>query len=149
MSRTNSQAEIISEEQLVPRANRLVIKKNNQRVASDSHITNTMLRFMPPLNPNKTYTKLPLEINILEFIKTLGYDEDPETKMLFVAKNGRHKTSSIIKSYSECSQQKSYGKRLSWDTVRLPLHQILWGIIYSANLDFASLIWDKIKMANS
>ncbi|GJX86032.1 hypothetical protein Tco_0336806 [Tanacetum coccineum] len=29
MSRTNSQAEIVSEEQLVPRANRLVIKKNN------------------------------------------------------------------------------------------------------------------------
>ncbi|GJU14293.1 hypothetical protein Tco_1142259 [Tanacetum coccineum] len=45
MSRTNSQAEIVSEEQLVPRANRLVIKKNNQRVASDSHITDTMLRF--------------------------------------------------------------------------------------------------------
>ncbi|GKC73051.1 hypothetical protein Tco_1118934, partial [Tanacetum coccineum] len=46
MSRTNSQAENVSEEQLVPRANRLVIKKNNQRVASDSHITDTMLRFV-------------------------------------------------------------------------------------------------------
>ncbi|GJS66213.1 hypothetical protein Tco_0680777 [Tanacetum coccineum] len=46
MSRTNSQAKIVSEEQLVPRANRLVIKKNNQRVASDSHITDTMLRFI-------------------------------------------------------------------------------------------------------
>ncbi|GJW19589.1 hypothetical protein Tco_0351260 [Tanacetum coccineum] len=31
MSRTNSQAEIVFEEQLVPRANRLIIKKNNQR----------------------------------------------------------------------------------------------------------------------
>ncbi|GKC50141.1 hypothetical protein Tco_1072886 [Tanacetum coccineum] len=46
MSRTNSQAKIVSEEQLVPRANRLVIKKNNHRVASDSHITDTMLRFV-------------------------------------------------------------------------------------------------------
>ncbi|GJX80487.1 hypothetical protein Tco_0328636 [Tanacetum coccineum] len=45
MARTNSQAEIISKEQLVPRANRLVIKKNNERVALDSHITDTMLRF--------------------------------------------------------------------------------------------------------
>ncbi|GJV04205.1 hypothetical protein Tco_1337774 [Tanacetum coccineum] len=46
MSRTNSQADIASEEQMVPRTNRLVIKKNNQRVASDSHITDTMLRFV-------------------------------------------------------------------------------------------------------
>ncbi|GJU67683.1 hypothetical protein Tco_1253942 [Tanacetum coccineum] len=45
MSRTNSNAESISKEQLVPRANRLVIKKNNKCVASDSHITDTMLRF--------------------------------------------------------------------------------------------------------
>ncbi|GKE41076.1 hypothetical protein Tco_1464481 [Tanacetum coccineum] len=97
MSRTNSQAEIVSEELLVPRANRLVIKKNNH---------------MPSPNPNNTYIKPPSKNQILKFIKTLGYDEDPETKMLFVAKNGRHKTSSIIKSYSECSQQKSYGKRL-------------------------------------
>ncbi|GKC98239.1 hypothetical protein Tco_1168514, partial [Tanacetum coccineum] len=93
MSRTNSQAEIASEEQLVPRANRLVIKKNNQRVTLDSHITDTMLRFvvkilkhhklyksvlqMPPPDPNSTYIKPPSEIQILEFIKTLGYDEDP------------------------------------------------------------------------
>ncbi|GJV76143.1 hypothetical protein Tco_1507727 [Tanacetum coccineum] len=90
MSRTNSQAEIIFEEQLVPRANRLVIKKNNHHVASDSHTTNTMLRFVieilrhhklykpvsltstiPPPDPNNSYTKPPSEIQILEFIKTL------------------------------------------------------------------------------
>ncbi|GJX78606.1 hypothetical protein Tco_0326755 [Tanacetum coccineum] len=146
MSRTISQAEIVSEEQLVPRANRLVIKKNNQRVTSDSHITDTMLRFvieilrhhklykpvsltatiliiylhqlwitinhnknnhtftfeldthtftltpellrivlqMPPPDPNHTYTKPPSKNQILEFIKTLGYDEDHETKMIAV-----------------------------------------------------------------
>ncbi|GJY12437.1 hypothetical protein Tco_0381746 [Tanacetum coccineum] len=36
-------------------------------------------------------------------------------------------------------------KDSSWDTVRLPILQILWGIIYSANLDFASLIWDEFE----
>ncbi|GJX74022.1 hypothetical protein Tco_0312617 [Tanacetum coccineum] len=46
MSRTNSQAKIVSKEQLVSLSNRLVIKKNNQRVTSDSHITATMLRFV-------------------------------------------------------------------------------------------------------
>ncbi|GJW83968.1 hypothetical protein Tco_0157113 [Tanacetum coccineum] len=104
-ARTNSQAEIVSEEQLVLRANRLVIKKNNQRVASDSHITDTMLRFvveilrhhklynpvsliatMPPPDLNNTYIQPPSEIQILAFIKTLGYDEDPETKLIVVSK---------------------------------------------------------------
>ncbi|GJS18382.1 hypothetical protein Tco_0412854 [Tanacetum coccineum] len=148
MSRTNSQAEIVPEEQLVPRANRLVIKKNNQRVASDSYITDIMLRFvveilrhhklykpvsltatiliiylhrfwttinhnknnhtftfeldthtftltpglliivlqMPHPDPNNTYIKPPSENEILEIIKTLGYDEDPETKMIAISK---------------------------------------------------------------
>ncbi|GJV89814.1 hypothetical protein Tco_1533752 [Tanacetum coccineum] len=37
---------------------------------------------MAPPNLNNTYTKPPLEIQILEFINTLGYDEDTETKMI-------------------------------------------------------------------
>ncbi|GKC21347.1 hypothetical protein Tco_1023497 [Tanacetum coccineum] len=43
--RANPQATIVSKEQLVSHANRYVIKKNNQRVASDSAITDNMLRF--------------------------------------------------------------------------------------------------------
>ncbi|GJZ71330.1 hypothetical protein Tco_0635181 [Tanacetum coccineum] len=148
MSRTNSQAKIVSEEQLVPSANTLVIKKNNKRVTLDSQITDIMLRFvveilrhyklykpisltttvpiiyqhqfwttinhnknnhtftfeldthtftlilgllktvlqMPPPDANNNYTKPPSEFQILEFIKTLGYDEDPETKMIVVSK---------------------------------------------------------------
>ncbi|GJZ56261.1 retrovirus-related pol polyprotein from transposon TNT 1-94 [Tanacetum coccineum] len=37
------------------------------------------------------------------------------------------------------------GKDSSWDIVKLPILQILWGIIESANLDFASLIWDEFE----
>ncbi|GKC39299.1 hypothetical protein Tco_1051683 [Tanacetum coccineum] len=37
------------------------------------------------------------------------------------------------------------GKDLSWDAVRLPILQILWDIVHSANLDFASLIWDECE----
>ncbi|GJZ62784.1 hypothetical protein Tco_0619205 [Tanacetum coccineum] len=105
MSRTNSQAQIVSKEQLVTRANRLVIKKNNQRAALDSHITDTMLRFvveiirhhklynlvpltatMPPPDPNNTYIKLPSEIQTLEFIKILSYDKDPKTSCFAILK---------------------------------------------------------------
>ncbi|GJV16605.1 hypothetical protein Tco_1361928 [Tanacetum coccineum] len=130
MSRENPQATNVSKEQLVPCANRLVIKKNNQRVASDSDITDTMLRFvveilrhhklykagffncncnviylhqivlqMSPPDPNKTYTKTPSENQILGFIKTLGYDEDPDTKMIAISKMGiSHKYNSELQS---------------------------------------------------
>nr|GEU66108.1 hypothetical protein [Tanacetum cinerariifolium] len=173
MLRTNSQAKIISKEKLVPRANKLVIKKNNQRVSSDSHITGTMLRFvveilrhhkldnlvsltttvpiiylhqfwtttshnknnhtftfeldnhtftltpgllktvlqMPLPDPNNTYIQPPSEIKILEFIKTLGYDEDPKTKLIAISK-----------------------------MVATRLHQP-----WRAILNFASLIWDEFK----
>ncbi|GJV63515.1 hypothetical protein Tco_1474343 [Tanacetum coccineum] len=59
---------------------------------------------MPPPDPNNSYIKPPSKIQILKFIKTHGYDEDPETKMT-----------------------------------------MLWGIVRSANLDFALLIWDEFK----
>ncbi|GJX90953.1 hypothetical protein Tco_0344279 [Tanacetum coccineum] len=37
------------------------------------------------------------------------------------------------------------GKDTSWDTTRLPILQILWGIIHSANLVFESFIWDEFE----
>ncbi|GJS53631.1 hypothetical protein Tco_0626993 [Tanacetum coccineum] len=95
MSRTNPQGKIISEEQLVPRANRLVIKKKNQR--------------MPSPNTRIPYTKPPIENQILGFMKTLGYDEDPKANMnsLNIC---CYKTSSTLERNSECSQQESYRK---------------------------------------
>nr|GEU89429.1 hypothetical protein [Tanacetum cinerariifolium] len=99
MSRANPQATIIFEEQLVTCANRHVIKKNNQCGALDSDITDFMLRFVveilkqhklykliSPPDPNNTYIKSPSENQILRFIKTLRYDEDPDTKMIVVSK---------------------------------------------------------------
>ncbi|GJS88416.1 hypothetical protein Tco_0771052 [Tanacetum coccineum] len=178
MSRTNSQVEIVSEEQLVPRTNRLVIKKNNQRVASDSHITDTMLRFvvdilrhhklykpvsltatvpiiylhqfwttinhnannhtftfeldthtftlthrllrivlqMSPPDPNNTYTKPPSENQILGFIKTLGYDEDPETKMIVVSKMVATRLHQPWRAILSVLNRSLTGKDSSWDT---------------------------------
>ncbi|GKD29370.1 hypothetical protein Tco_1240148 [Tanacetum coccineum] len=121
MSRTNSQAKIVSEEQLVLRANKLVIKKNNQRVASDSHITDTMLRFMPPLDPNNTYIQPPSKVQILEFIKTLGYDEDPETKLIVVSKMVATRLHQSWRAILSVLNRSLTGKDSSWDTVSLPI----------------------------
>ncbi|GJU99776.1 hypothetical protein Tco_1329047 [Tanacetum coccineum] len=107
MSRANPQAAIIYEQQLVPSANRLIVKKNNQHVASDSNIIDSFLRLVVGiLIHHKLYKPLSLTANvpviylhqclhqlpthhipklpkkqILTFIKTLGYDEDQTTKM--------------------------------------------------------------------
>nr|GEU96485.1 hypothetical protein [Tanacetum cinerariifolium] len=46
MSRANPQAAIGSEEQLVPRDNRLKITKNTHRISSYSNITDSFLRLV-------------------------------------------------------------------------------------------------------
>ncbi|GJS43535.1 hypothetical protein Tco_0568578 [Tanacetum coccineum] len=107
ISRTNAQAEIVSEEQLVPCANRLVIKKNNQRI--------------PPPDPNNTYIKSPIEIQILEFIKTLGYDEDPKIKMIVISKMVATRLHQPWRAILSVLNKSLMGKDSSWDTVRLPI----------------------------
>ncbi|GKC75856.1 hypothetical protein Tco_1126630 [Tanacetum coccineum] len=126
VKKKNSQAKIVSEEQLVPCANRLVIKKNNQR--------------MPPLDPNNTYIQPPSEIQILKFIKTSGYGEDPETKMIAISKMVATRLHQPWRAILGVLNRCITGKDSSWDTVRLPILQILWVIVHSANLDSASLI---------
>ncbi|GJT25360.1 hypothetical protein Tco_0895297 [Tanacetum coccineum] len=131
MPRTNSQAEIVYEEQLVPRANRLVIKMNNQR--------------MPIPDPNSTYTKPPSEIQILEFIKTLGYAKDPKTKTNAISKMVATRLHQPWRAILSVLNRCLTGKDSSWDTVKLSILQILCCIVHSANLDFASLIWDEFE----
>ncbi|GJT13898.1 hypothetical protein Tco_0860940 [Tanacetum coccineum] len=85
MLRTNSQVEIVSEEQLVPRANRLVIKKNNQHVASDSLITDTMLIFVVEIlihhklyNPVSLSATVPI-IYLHQFWTTINHNKNNYT----------------------------------------------------------------------
>ncbi|GKD96132.1 hypothetical protein Tco_1380029, partial [Tanacetum coccineum] len=113
----NPQAIIISEEQLVLRANRLVIKKNDQRVASNSNVADTMLRFVVGIiRHHKLYKSVSLTITYLSyiysrFIKTLGYDEDPKEKMTSLSTFVDTRLRQPWRAHSECSQQKSYWKR--------------------------------------
>ncbi|GKD98183.1 hypothetical protein Tco_1382080 [Tanacetum coccineum] len=58
MSRANPQATIVSKEQLVLCANRLKIAKNNQCVASDSFINDTLLKLGIFHSANLDYTSL-------------------------------------------------------------------------------------------
>nr|GEZ50956.1 hypothetical protein [Tanacetum cinerariifolium] len=100
---------------------------------------------MLPPDPNNTYIKPPPENQILEFSKTLGYDEDPETKMIFVSTMVATRLYQPWRAILSVLNRCLAGKDSSWDTVRLPILEILWGIVHSANLEFASLIWDEFE----
>ncbi|GJZ74773.1 hypothetical protein Tco_0639238, partial [Tanacetum coccineum] len=100
---------------------------------------------MPPNVTNKPFTKPPTENELLAFIKTLGYDEDPKQKMTvvshFIATRLYQPWRAILSVLNRCLT----GKDTSFDRARLSVLQILWGIVHSANLDFASLIWDEFE----
>ncbi|GJR57009.1 retrovirus-related pol polyprotein from transposon TNT 1-94 [Tanacetum coccineum] len=165
----------------------LVIKKNNQRVASDSDITDTMLRFVfgilrhhmlykpvsltatipaiylqqfwttinynpnnnsftfqldtqiftlnagllrtvlqkPSPNTKTPYIKSPIENQILGFIMTLGYDEDPKAKMTFISTFVATRLHQPWRELMSVLNMSLIGKDSSWDTTRLPILQIL------------------------
>ncbi|GJW82604.1 hypothetical protein Tco_0146579 [Tanacetum coccineum] len=92
---------------------------------------------MPPPVTNKPFTKPPTEQQLLAFIKRLGYDEDLKEMMTsitnFVATRLHQPWRAIMSVLNRCLT----GKDTSWDRARLPVLQILWGIVHSANLDYA------------
>ncbi|GJR80679.1 hypothetical protein Tco_0151464 [Tanacetum coccineum] len=100
---------------------------------------------MPPPDPNNTYIQPPSEKQILKFIKTLDYDEDPKTKMIVVSKMVSTRLHQPWRAILSVLNRSLTTKDLSWDIVILPILQILWGIIHFVNLDFTSLIWDEFE----
>ncbi|GJY16960.1 hypothetical protein Tco_0387382 [Tanacetum coccineum] len=78
----------------------------------------------PPPITNKPFTKPPTEQQLLAFIKRLGYDEDPKEIMTtiptFVATRLHQPWRAILSVLNRC-------------------------IVHSANLDYASLIWDEFE----
>ncbi|GJY66795.1 hypothetical protein Tco_0469033 [Tanacetum coccineum] len=85
MSRANPQATIAFEEQLVPSANRLEIAKTNQRVASDSNITNSFLKLdVKILKHHKLYNLISLDtiisiIYLQQFLTTITHNSSNNT----------------------------------------------------------------------
>ncbi|GJV15121.1 hypothetical protein Tco_1360444, partial [Tanacetum coccineum] len=86
-------------------------------------------------DPNNTYIQPPSEIKILEFIKTLGYDEDPKTKLIAISKMVATRLHQPWRAILSVLNRCLTGKDSSWDTVRLLILQILWGIVHSAKSD--------------
>ncbi|GJY82270.1 hypothetical protein Tco_0495646 [Tanacetum coccineum] len=89
MSRANPQATIFSEEQFVPRVNKLVIKKNNQRCMTRS---STSELFTP-------YKELEREFrSSRRHFKTLSLDElrSPDFNLLFDQENSEEEAAETM-----------------------------------------------------
>ncbi|GKC14383.1 hypothetical protein Tco_1011165 [Tanacetum coccineum] len=117
MSRTNSQAKIIYEEQLVPRAKRLVIKKNNQCVASDSHIIDTMLRFVVEIlrhhklyNPVSLTTTIPI-IYLHKFWTTINHNKNNHTFTFELDNHTFTLTPGVLKTILQISDSKLHSSQ--------------------------------------
>ncbi|GJR64561.1 hypothetical protein Tco_0010626 [Tanacetum coccineum] len=71
---------------------------------------------MPPADSNNTYTKPPSENQILEFIKTLGYDEDPDIELIAVSKMVATRIHQPWRAILSVLNRSLAGKDSSWDT---------------------------------
>ncbi|GJX98424.1 hypothetical protein Tco_0355443 [Tanacetum coccineum] len=137
MSRTNSQAKLSPEEELFHVAlTDLYSKKNHHRVCFNSHITGYNAETLS-LN-SKTHT-LRQPFPYLQPYRSSTYT-NPKTKMIVVSKMVITRFHQPWRAIRNVLNRSLTGKDSSWDTVRLPILQILWGIVHSANLVFTSLI---------
>ncbi|GJV80941.1 hypothetical protein Tco_1516811 [Tanacetum coccineum] len=122
-----------------PNNNSFTFQLDNQTFTLNAGLLRIVLQ-MPSPNTKKPYIKPPTENQIMGFIKILGYDEDPKTKMTYVSTFVATRLCQPWRAIMSVLNRSLTGKDSSWDTARLAIIQILWGIVHSANLDFASLI---------
>ncbi|GJV15890.1 hypothetical protein Tco_1361213 [Tanacetum coccineum] len=124
--------------------------KNIQRVASDTNITNTMLRFVIGiLRHHKLYKPVSLTatvhvIHLHQFWTTITHNSNTHTFTFQLDTQTFTLNAGLLRNILQMPQPDSR-KYTSWDTARLPILQILWEIVHSTNLDFASLIWDEFE----
>ncbi|GJW71071.1 hypothetical protein Tco_0127988 [Tanacetum coccineum] len=76
-------------------------------------------------------------------VKSLGMQSITPEELKHLAESDEDKLRQPWRAIPSVLNRSLTGKETSWETARLLILQILWGIVYSANLDFASLIWDE------
>ncbi|GJW26168.1 hypothetical protein Tco_0039979 [Tanacetum coccineum] len=84
---------------------------------------------MPPPLTNKSYTKPPTKKQILAFIKTFGYDEDPKAKITSVSTFVAIKLRQPWRAILSVLNMILTGNDTRWDAAILPILQILGAFI--------------------
>ncbi|GJW41352.1 hypothetical protein Tco_0067197 [Tanacetum coccineum] len=94
-------------------------------------LTSELLRIVLQMQlnvTNKPFTILPTENELLSFIKTMGYDEDPKQKMTIVSHFIATRLYQPWRAILSVLNRSLTGNDTSFNRSRLPMLQILWGI---------------------
>nr|GEY46810.1 hypothetical protein [Tanacetum cinerariifolium] len=165
---TTIEQQMALDEALVPITQRLRIGRSNFRLPSDiqskestlqatakvhhhsirfkmdnkKHIVNLetfrdMLHICPRI-PGQSFDELPFEEEILDFLRFLGYSAQIRT----LTDVNINKLFPPWRSFGAVINKCLTGKSSGFDSFRLSQAQILWGLYYNRNIDYAFLIWE-------
>ncbi|GJZ48492.1 hypothetical protein Tco_0602324 [Tanacetum coccineum] len=116
---------------------RFTIKK--KKVSLNVDIFKDILLFCTKI-PRQVFEDLPLEQDILSFIKDLGHTRDitylTDVNVDYLHQPWRAFATIINKCLS--------GKEIEMDNIRLSHAQILWGIFHKKNIDYVYLLWEDL-----
>ncbi|GKF28758.1 hypothetical protein Tco_0095100, partial [Tanacetum coccineum] len=98
-----------------------------------------ILQFCPKI-PGQKFEDLPLEHNILSFIRDLGHTGDI-TYLTDVNVDYLHQP---WRAFSTVINKFLSGKDTGMDKIRLSRAQILWGMFHKKNVDYVFLLWEDL-----
>ncbi|GKC70081.1 hypothetical protein Tco_1115964, partial [Tanacetum coccineum] len=93
-----------------------------------------------PKVPGKAFDEQPTEEEALSFIRELGHTREIKYMTDVIVDHLHQPWRTFASIINKCL----CGKVSSLDKIRLSRVQILWGMYYKKNLDFAALIWEDL-----
>nr|GFA11033.1 hypothetical protein [Tanacetum cinerariifolium] len=112
-------------------------KMNNKKHIINLETFRDMLHVCPRV-PSQSFDELPFEADILEFLRFLGHSD--EIRHLTDVKV--NKLFQPWRSFRAVINKCLTGKSSGFDSFRLSQAQLLWGLYYSRNIDYAFMIWE-------
>ncbi|GJU35171.1 retrovirus-related pol polyprotein from transposon TNT 1-94 [Tanacetum coccineum] len=92
-----------------------------------------------PTNDNDPFVALPSSDTVIEYVNTLGYPCTLKNVSAMSVNSLYQPWRAILSMINMCLT----GKTAGYDRPRHPVLQILWGIIYRSNIDYAERIWEE------
>nr|GEY09794.1 ribonuclease H-like domain-containing protein [Tanacetum cinerariifolium] len=112
-------------------------KMNNKKRIVNLEYFREMLQIFPRI-PNQRFDELPLEEEILAFLRELG--QSGEIKM--ITNVNINKLYQPWRSFAAIINKCLSGKSIGYDSLYLSQAQILWGMYHKKNVDFSYLPWE-------
>nr|GFA36350.1 hypothetical protein [Tanacetum cinerariifolium] len=112
-------------------------KMNNKKHIINLETFRDMLHVCPMV-PGQSFDELPFEAEILEFLRFLGHSDE----IRHLTDVNINKLFQPWRFFEAVINKCLTGKSSGFDSFRLSQGQLLWGLYYSRNIDYAFLIWE-------